>query len=318
MKKKRLKLKKKVWVILAIVIFIPIFIFSFIKIRNNYLYHQSIEYKLLVKDYSNEEIDLIKKYLNNYEINKLIDSEEKDTALIELISEPFYKNELKERYEEYINNNKVSPKEAINIVNINRDLDYYSTGYKTDTSKNELMLVNKYYLLDEKYVPNDLVKISSKYSWGEENYCTKTVLDAFLQMHKKAQEEDIYLMINSSYRPYSDQLEVYEKYKKLRNEKYADSIAARPGASEHQTGLALDIFELKNSSSKTFHETKAYTWLKDNSYLFGFILRYPENKENITGYDFEAWHYRYVGTNDAKKIHDLDITFDEYYANYLS
>ena len=124
-------------------------------------------------------------------------------------------------------------------------------------------------------------------------------------------------MINSSYRPYKDQERVYNNYKDSRGESGADKIAARPGYSEHQTGLALDIFCTTNSSTKTFAESEAYRWLLDNSYKYGFILRYPEGKENITGYAFESWHYRYVGKDLATKIYNEGITFDEYYAYYI-
>ena len=97
---------------------------------------------------------------------------------------------------------------------------------------------------------------------------------------------------------------------------YADEIAARPGHSEHQTGLALDIFCTTNSNTKTFKDSEAYQWLLNNAYKYGFILRYPEGKENITGFTFESWHYRYVGTEIATYIYENDITFDEYYAYF--
>jgi len=181
------------------------------------------------------------------------------------------------------------------------------------------MLVNKYYKLDETFEPNDLVTIKTDHSWGTygENKIREEVYTAFKDMWNSALESDIYLMINSSYRPYNDQERVYNNYKNKNGESYADKIAARPGYSEHQTGLALDIFCTTNGSTKTFASSDAYKWLLENSYKYGFILRYPEGKENITGYAFESWHYRYVGKDLAKKIYDENITFDEYYAYYI-
>ena len=124
-------------------------------------------------------------------------------------------------------------------------------------------------------------------------------------------------MVSSSYRTYEKQELVYNDYKNSRGTEYADSIAARPGYSEHQTGYTLDIFEKTNSNQKTFHESTTYLWLKDNAHNYGFILRYPEDKEDITGYSFESWHYRYVGKDIATYIYQNNITFDEYYAYYL-
>ena len=136
-------------------------------------------------------------------------------------------------------------------------------------------------------------------------------------MWNAAQDEGIYLIVNSSFRSYAEQDELYETYKDSYGTIEADSLASRPGYSEHQTGLAIDIFSKDNTSTKTFKESNAYAWLLENSYKYGFILRYPEGKEDITGYTFEPWHYRYIGKKDAKKVHELNITYEEYYAYYI-
>ena len=96
----------------------------------------------------------------------------------------------------------------------------------------------------------------------------------------------------------------------------ADLKAARPGYSEHQTGLALDI-TTRLAEDEEFVNTEEFSWLKENAHKYGFILRYPEGKENITGYSYEPWHYRYVGIDVATKIYNENITFDEYYAYYI-
>ena len=127
----------------------------------------------------------------------------------------------------------------------------------------------------------------------------------------------IYLIINSSYRPYTEQEQLYNEYTELYGQRGADTIASRPGYSEHQTGLALDIFSKDSTTRSTFKDSAAYTWLINNSYKYGFILRYPEGKESLTGFEFEAWHYRYVGKKHAKAVHEKNITYDEYYAYYL-
>ena len=93
----------------------------------------------------------------------------------------------------------------------------------------------------------------------------------------------------------------------------ADTYSARPGSSEHQTGLAVDI----NAADDWFNNTKEAKWLANNAYKYGFILRYPKGKEYITGYQYESWHYRYVGEKVAKYIYEHDITYEEYYATFI-
>ena len=135
-------------------------------------------------------------------------------------------------------------------------------------------------------------------------------------MYNAAKEEGLYLIITSAYREYEFQETLWKKYAAQQGEEWADSIAARPGYSEHQSGLALDIVTYK-SNMNDFENTKEFKWLQDNAHKYGFILRYPKGKEKLTGYNYESWHYRYVGVETATKIKKLGITFDEYYAYYL-
>ena len=90
-------------------------------------------------------------------------------------------------------------------------------------------------------------------------------------------------------------------------------VSAREGHSEHQTGLAVDI----NSVSESFAKTKEGKWLANNSYKFGYILRYPKGKEDITGYSYEPWHFRYVGVKVATAVYESGLTFDEFHAMYI-
>jgi LAS superfamily LD-carboxypeptidase LdcB len=137
-------------------------------------------------------------------------------------------------------------------------------------------------------------------------------------MRNVAKNEKGYnIVISSSYREYADQKELYDRRKKDKGEKEADKFAARPGHSEHQLGLAIDL-DLYGKTYEKFEDTEEYAWLLENCYKYGFILRYPKDKEDITGYSFESWHYRYVGKEVAKYIHENNITFDEYYEYYLN
>ncbi|MBQ6687362.1 MAG: M15 family metallopeptidase [Bacilli bacterium] len=316
---KKRKVKKKVWVVLALIIIVAFLIYGGKKAYDDYKYKQTNEYKLLEVGYSNTETKLLLEKLDKKKIEELINSE-KNEDIINFFKEKYF---ILKNLEEYLaykkENNALSYSEVVTIINVNRNNDYYKDDHEANTSLNYSMLVNKYYKLSADYEPDDLVTIKTDHSWGAygENKIRKDVYDAFKDMWTSAKESNIQLMINSSYRPYSDQERVYNNYKDKNGETFADKIAARPGYSEHQTGLALDIFCTTNSSTKTFADSEAYTWLLANAHKFGFILRYPEDKENITGYAFESWHYRYVGKELAAKIYNEGITFDEYYAYYI-
>ena len=135
-------------------------------------------------------------------------------------------------------------------------------------------------------------------------------------MFNAAKKDDITIILNSGYRTYEEQKNVYEDYKNTKGEEYADGIAARPDFSEHQTGLALDIITY-GATGKTFDTTSAFKWLMNNADKYGFILRYPKDKEEITGYSYESWHFRYLGKELASEVKKSGLTFDEYYAYYL-
>lgn len=178
------------------------------------------------------------------------------------------------------------------------------------------MLVNKYYKLTKDFKLDDIVPISNQFAY-EGNEIRKHVYERYRSMWNAAKEEGLLLIVNSSYRDYETQDAVWKDYAEANGEEWADNKAARAGSSEHETGLALDIVT-NNVIMNEFENTEEFKWLQDNAYKYGFILRYPKGKEKITGYSYESWHYRYVGVEAAKEIHDANITFDEYYAYYLA
>ncbi len=236
--------------------------------------------------------------------------------VIDIIKEDYYLKDRLNRYIEYHDkNNKKSPKEVIQDVNSNLDYEFYTNTSSTDTSKGILMIVNKYYKLDKNYVPDDLVYVDSKY--GAKKQMSKVALDAFIKMFDDAKKQGYNLYIASPYRSYDYQTTLYNNYVKSDGKKEADTYSARPGYSEHQTGLAADIMARGNSSLNDFEKTKEFDWMKKNSYKYGFILRYPKGKEYITGYIYEPWHYRYVGLDAAKVIYEKGLTYEEYYAYYV-
>jgi len=136
----------------------------------------------------------------------------------------------------------------------------------------------------------------------------KEAANNFMKMADAATLDNIVIKNASGYRSYNYQVNLYDNYVKKDGKEAADTYSARPGFSEHQTGFALDI----NMDNINFYETIEYQWLSKNAYKYGFILRYPKDKEYITGYKFEPWHYRYVGRKHSKKIYENNLTLEEY------
>ena len=227
----------------------------------------------------------------------------------------FIKNNLDRYLEYYKKHKKLTPTKVVALINTNRDNPFYENTRPTDMSKNELILVNKYNYLAEDYVPENLVKISSSYAYANNNI-KEEVLEAFIEMASASKEEDIVLIINSSYRSFKDQDTIWKTRKASSGTEKADQYAARAGFSEHQSGLSIDIAQF-NSSEEDFENTPAFSWLQNNAHKYGFILRFKKDAEDITGYSYESWHYRYVGKEVAEKVFNEDITYDEYYAYYI-
>lgn len=178
-------------------------------------------------------------------------------------------------------------------------------------------LVNRQYLLSEDYVPHDLVPVEVPLIFPDHpeiNQLRAPAAEALTEMFSTAEEEDIYLHARSGYRSYGTQEIQYGSFVETHGEEAASRFSAPPGASEHQTGLAMDVtsesvgYELLES----FGETAEGGWVKDNAHVYGFIIRYHEGKEDITGYMYEPWHLRYVGKELAHDIYESGLTYEEY------
>ncbi|MCM3612300.1 M15 family metallopeptidase [Planococcus sp. MERTA32b] len=138
---------------------------------------------------------------------------------------------------------------------------------------------------------------------------------AFEAMRADALESNIDLTAFSTFRDFARQKQLYEGYVAKDGQEKADRYSARPGFSEHQTGLAFDIGESgaeQHWAAASFGDTEAGKWVAENAHRYGFILRYPEGKEQLTGYMHESWHFRFVGKEVAKEIYEADITLEEY------
>ncbi len=310
-----MKLKKNVKIFLVVAL-VGIFVLMYgINKYKEYRYHQTNEYKLTLSGYTVKEAQTIESKLSNENVEKFINKKKND-YLIDLLNEKYFMQKNLDRYLAYYEKNEdTSLKDVVAIVNVNADLEWYEEMTDTDMTNEYEILVNKFHTIKE-YAPNDLVNIDLNYAY-EGQQIRKEANDAYIDMASQAKEAGITLIVSSSYRSYEEQDEVYKDFYYSKGQTYADAYAARPGNSEHQTGLALDIFTPNGTTTATFENTEAYTWLINNSYKYGFILRYPKDKTYITGYEYESWHYRYVGKDLATKIYNEGITFDEYYAYYL-
>ena len=158
------------------------------------------------------------------------------------------------------------------------------------------------------YVP-ELESVGAGYGSGS---LRPQAAAAFRAMADAARADGISLRSVSAYRSYARQESTYNRWLSQDSQASVDTYSARPGASEHQTGLALDINVA--SLKAHFEDTPAYAWLAEHCAEYGFILRYPQGKEHITGYQFEPWHYRYVGVEVAQVCMDRGLTLEEYFA----
>jgi D-alanyl-D-alanine carboxypeptidase len=177
-----------------------------------------------------------------------------------------------------------------------------------------LVLVNKTNYLNQSYVPKDLRKVNAP-SVYDDIRMRKEAADALEKMINSAQKSGVYLYCLSGYRSYNLQSQLYNQRIRQRGKEYTERYIARPGRSEHQTGLAIDIINKPSKGSvipNKFGYSKEGKWLENNSYKFGFILRYPKGKENTTAYNYEPWHFRYVGVAAAKQIRSTGIALEEY------
>ncbi len=219
----------------------------------------------------------------------------------------------------YIDYRKKNPTldiiDIITRVNLNLDYPFYSHTIISNFLNRSNILVNKYIYLPSDYIPNNLEIVDNKYTDGNKLLVSDARIN-FEEMAMDAKKEDLNIRIISAYRDYNYQKNLYDNYVLKDGKDIADTYSARPGYSEHQTGLVIDLDNI-SLSYEQFESTDEFKWMEENSYKYGYILRYPLDKEYITGYYYEPWHYRYVGKRIAKYIHDNDITFDEYYVRFI-
>lgn len=243
--------------------------------------------------YNNILEDNNKKENNNEEIDNKEEIPNKEEEVIKLDSAPLNSSEYKNLGDgEYLTStgHKLKIENGIAYVDGN-------------------LIVNKTYSLPGDYKP---INPNQAITTERCNNCIdKQVTDAFNLMKSDAKAVGLNIYISSGYRSYSYQERLYNNYSAVDGMEGADTYSARPGHSEHQTGLCFDLNEIDDS----FAKTDEGIWVNENAQLYGFIIRYPKGKESITGYQYESWHLRYVGVDLATKLYNNGnwLTLEEYY-----
>lgn len=189
---------------------------------------------------------------------------------------------------------------------------------KSNDESNDVKITQEYIEGVQALFVNDIVVVNKEFGLPEDYRVPKELeieaLDAAENMIKDALKEGIIINIKSGYRSYKTQEALHDYYVKRDGSKAAKRYSAIPGHSEHQTGLAFD-FTTSNTSKSIgtwFTDTQQAKWLYENAHKYGFIIRYPEGKEHITGYQYESWHYRYIGYEHSKNFAMNNLTLEEY------
>ena len=277
--------------------------------KEEYLYKED----LLELGYSIDEINTIQTKISTLDVKKYLLTV-KYNNLISFVYSPYFKIENIDRYESYyLKNNTYSTDEIVIYVNVGIDNEFYTSINTIDNYNKVTTLINKYNMISDGITFDDLVNVDKPYSTSNDILVRKIMYDNLIKMIDAAKKDNITLYVVSGYRTYSKQSSLFETSKNKNGLNHALMYSAKPGHSEHELGLAVDL----NTTNNGFEKTKEYAWLKQNAYKYGFILRYPKDKEFITGFAFEPWHYRYVGVDVATKIYEENITFEEYVVKYL-
>ena len=274
---------------------------------------------LLALNYTQEEIDLIQKYnITDENIQYLVDNKITSDLAINIIKQKYYIDDYLKKYLAYYEKNPdLSFAEIITRINTHLDDEFYTNTENTDDTLGKFVLLNKHYYADGNYKGQNLIDVDKQYNLYNTSFkLSEECYEAFLKMYNDAKEQGYAFKINSAYRSYETQIKIYQGWVNKDGVALADTYSARAGFSEHQTGYAFDVRDYPFTNDD-YSKTKSFTWVSENAYKYGFIIRFPKDKEYITGYQYEPWHYRYCGTECATYIHDNDITFEEYYEYFI-
>lgn len=353
-KKPNYKLRRTIAkIIIVILILIPIIYINRVKIIHAPLYIKYHKYNDVLNSlydckYNNKEVDkLLTKLVNKKRITEYTDDYilslkdkgyNKNTISYALLN--FKKGDIKslinskydkdiekmitisyfdyELYDRYLNARKEDESIERTVLKVDLDLDkgsYEDTIEETDPNS-LTALVSKHRYVNEDYEPSDLVDMSDDYA---NNYYRQMQLRSeayewFKKMVDDAKKEDIKFYAESGYRTFKFQRTLYNNYVNNNGYAKANLYAARPGFSEHQLGTAIDLANIYTLEE----DDEEYKWIMKNGYKYGYIFRYMEDTVDLTGFAKEPWHIRYVGVDVATKMHEENISFEEYWIKYVN
>ena len=271
--------------------------------------------KLYDKGYNKNTIDYLIRNLNKSQITDFLDKKySKDFE--EYIKLDLFKYSKYNRYIKYQEKHKdLSLEDVVIRIELNMDKTYYEDSEFIKNPDEITTLANKYYEIPEDYEPKDLVDMEDDYANNMYGTLTlrKEAYEKFKEMCNASRKDGVKFYAESAYRGYNYQNIIYKNYIDENGQEKADKYAARPGFSEHELGLALDLANIWTITTKG----EEYKWLTKNAYKYGYIIRYKKEWEDITGYSAESWHIRYVGVKAASIIQKENITYEEYYAKYI-
>lgn len=285
--------------------------------NNNKIKDDTDNYILKIHNlgYSNKVVDYVIRNLSTSQITDFLSKKyNKDF-------EKYIKNELfsYKNYDRYLNykkkHKKLSIDDIVTRITLNLDKTYYEDSTLIKDPNRIDTLANKYLEIPEDYEPNDLVDMDDKYAnntYGQKQL-RKEAYDKFVEMCKAAKKDGVKFYAESAYRSYKYQNNIFNSYVYNSGQEAADKYAAKPGFSEHELGLAIDLANIWTITTKG----EEYKWISKNAYKYGYIIRYKKEWEDITGYAAESWHIRYVGKKAASIIQKENIPYEEYYAKYI-
>lgn len=355
-KKPNYKLRRDIAKLLCIlIILIPIIIINKTKIINSGLYITNLKYSNIIdalfevnydKNQAKSTLDYLKKHkkINDNTANYIIklDSLGYNKDSIDFVIRNLDKNQITDflskkyskdfekyikldlfnykKYERYLAYQKkhkdLSLDEIVFMIELNLDKTYYEDSTLIKNPDDITTLSNKYLEIPEDYEPSDLVDMDDKYAnnmYGQKKL-RKEAYDKFVEMCDAAKEDDIKFYAESAYRNFKFQNQIYKNYVYENGQEKADKYAAKPGFSEHELGLAVDLANIWTITTKG----EEYAWLSKNAYKYGYIFRYKEEWEDITGYSAESWHIRYVGVKTATMVYKKNMSYEEYYIKYIA
>lgn len=288
-------------------------------IRKGKYYSELLEDAIIKKEFNKKYIDYyigLKDFNSDYikVVEKLLDKGYTNEELLKLLQE----KDLKELYPLLVYD-KIGDLDGYIKSGIDKSDYSLLNPYENMKEVSEWsvdMLVNKKNSMPATLEVANLRAIDNNCAFRT-TYLVEEAATAFENMCKAAKEDNIHFAASYGYRSYKEQQELYNLYVDAGGNEYADAEVARVGSSEHQTGLAVDVASMVNTTGQSFVNTEEYAWLYNNAYKYGFIERYTVEAEEITGCEAESYHWRYVGTELAEKVHDSGLTYEEYVELYM-